>query len=83
MGKNNNIIKQIRRTVLIVEDEPINSEILSEILSDTYDIETAGNGKEALSFVKESLTPHLPDPSGHQHAGHGRVRIPPDHKGGR
>ncbi len=57
MGNNNNIIKQIKRTVLIVEDEWINTEILSEILSDTYNIITAENGKEALRKIKESLTP--------------------------
>ncbi|MCR5825327.1 MAG: EAL domain-containing protein [Oscillospiraceae bacterium] len=57
MGNNNNIIKQIRRTVLIVEDEWINTEILSEILSDSYEILTAENGVEALRVIRESITP--------------------------
>ncbi len=57
MDRNNNIIRQIRRTILIVEDEPINTEILSEILSDTYEILTAENGKEALDIIHESLVP--------------------------
>ncbi len=57
MDKNNNIIKQIRRTILIVEDESINVEILSEILSDSYEIMSAGNGKEGLDAVRRSLTP--------------------------
>ncbi len=53
----NNIIKQIRRTILIVEDEIINIEILSEILSDEFEVITAGNGKEALDIVRKSITP--------------------------
>ncbi len=57
MSNNNNIIKQIKRTVLIVEDELINTEILSEILSDTYEIFTAENGKEALDVLQRALTP--------------------------
>ncbi len=57
MDRNNNIIKQIRRTILIVEDESINVEILSEILSDSYEIMSAENGKEGLEAVRESLTP--------------------------
>ncbi len=54
---NNNIIRQIKRTVLIVEDEWVNTAILSEIVSDAYEILTAENGKEALAVMKESLTP--------------------------
>ncbi len=57
MDRNNNIIKQIRRTILIVEDEMINVEILTEILSDTYEIISAENGKAALDLVRKSLTP--------------------------
>ncbi|MCR4562018.1 MAG: EAL domain-containing protein [Bacilli bacterium] len=53
----NNIIKQIKRTVLIVDDEFINQEILKEILGDVYDVITADNGKEALDVVRASLTP--------------------------
>ncbi len=57
MGNNNNIIRQIRRTVLIVEDEPVNTAILSEIISDSYEILTAENGKEALEIIYGTLTP--------------------------
>ncbi len=57
MDRNNNIIKQIRRTVLIVDDEIINVEILSEILSDAYEILSAENGQEALELIRSSLTP--------------------------
>lgn len=57
MGNNNNIIGKIRRTVLIVEDEWINTELLSEILADSYEIVTAGNGKEALDVLQQSLKP--------------------------
>lgn len=57
MSNDNNIIKQIRRTIMIVDDEWINTAILSEIVSDSYEIITAKNGKEALDIIKESLTP--------------------------
>lgn len=57
MSNNNNIIRQIKRTILIVEDEWINTAILSEIISDSFDVLTAENGKEALALIKESLTP--------------------------
>ncbi len=57
MDRNNNIIKQIRRTILIVEDEMINVEILTEILSDAYEILSAENGKVALDLIRKSLTP--------------------------
>lgn len=57
MSNNNNIIKQIRRSILIVDDEFINVEILSEILADTYEIQSAENGEQALNLIRKSLTP--------------------------
>ena len=57
MPDNMNIIKKIKRDVLIVEDEMINQEILSEILNDQFDILTATNGKEALDVLHNALVP--------------------------
>ena len=37
--------------LLVVEDEEISREILSNILSDEYDIDTASNGKEAIDIL--------------------------------
>ncbi|MCR5505951.1 MAG: hypothetical protein K6F07_03055, partial [Bacilli bacterium] len=54
---NNSVIKKIKRTILIVEDEYINVEILKEIIGDTYEILTASNGQEALDVIKKSLVP--------------------------
>ena len=55
--KNNNIITQIKRTVLVVEDEIINQEILKTILSADYDILTAENGIDALHVLETSTQP--------------------------
>lgn len=43
-----------KKTILIVEDDALNREILSAILADTYDTVEAENGKEAI----EILTAH-------------------------
>ena len=42
---------QVKRTVLIVDDEEINVEIMSEILKDTFNVLTANDGKEALDIL--------------------------------
>ena len=39
-----------KKTILIVEDDALNREILSAILADTYDTVEAENGKEALEI---------------------------------
>ncbi len=57
MNRNLNVIRTLRRTLLIVEDEPINQEILSAILSATYEVIIADDGVEALSALKTSLNP--------------------------
>ena len=41
----------IKRTVLVVDDEEINVEILSAILEDTFNVITANDGKEALDIL--------------------------------
>ena len=42
-----------KRTILIVEDEFINREILKNILADEYLLLEADDGKKALSLVSE------------------------------
>lgn len=42
-----------RRKLLIVEDNIINREILTELLEDEYDIFTASNGEEGLQMLSE------------------------------
>lgn len=44
-----------RRKILAIDDEPVNVEILSEMLASDYDIIKASCGEEALSKVKESI----------------------------
>ena len=41
----------IKRTVLVVDDEEINVEILSAILENTFNVITANDGKEALDIL--------------------------------
>ena len=43
---------KFRRTVLIVDDEPVNREMLGVILSEDYDVLFAENGREALELMR-------------------------------
>ena len=43
----------IKRRVLIVDDELINRELLSAMLSQTFEIETASNGQEAMTMLTQ------------------------------
>lgn len=43
----------IERTVLVIEDDEINREILTEILAAQYRVFTAANGKEGLDILKK------------------------------
>ena len=43
-------IEQVKRKVLIVEDEQINQQILSFILEKDYEVLLADNGQEALDL---------------------------------
>ena len=47
------LIRSNRRLVLIVEDEAVNREILSMILSPQYDVLCAENGRDALAVIRE------------------------------
>lgn len=46
------LIRSSRRTVLVVEDEAVNREMLGFILQDQYEVLFAGNGKEALEQLR-------------------------------
>ncbi|HBF86682.1 MAG TPA: two-component system response regulator, partial [Clostridiales bacterium] len=45
--------KSIRRTVLIVDDEEINREILGFMVGGEYDVIYAENGRVALEIINE------------------------------
>ena len=42
---------EVKKTVLVVDDEPINRDILSAILSDTFNVIEAEDGKEAIDIL--------------------------------
>lgn len=46
--------KGIKRRVLVVDDEFINREILGNILSETYEVLYAENGREALQVIEDN-----------------------------
>ena len=46
------LIRDNRRTVLVVDDEPVNRELLGFILEARYDVLYAGNGREALEVIR-------------------------------
>ena len=41
--------------ILIVDDSEMNRDMLSDMLSDDYDIVEAANGEKALSILKEQV----------------------------
>lgn len=44
----------MKTRILIVDDEELNRDILSDTLEDDYDILTAANGREALDIIREN-----------------------------
>jgi DNA-binding NtrC family response regulator len=42
-----------RKSILVVDDEEIIREFLTEVLGDDYDITTAGDGDEAIDTMKQ------------------------------
>lgn len=57
--KNKNITNKINEAhakILIVDDSEINRELLSEILSDEYNIINAKNGEEAIEILNEKVS---------------------------
>ena len=61
-----------RRTILIVDDEPVNLRLLDNILGDEYDIDFAQSADEAINIVQTEkdaislvlLDLHMPGRSG-------------------
>lgn len=45
-------MREFKRTILIVDDNELNRDILSDLLSDEYDVLEADNGKTALDLLK-------------------------------
>ena len=50
------LMRSSRRTVLIVEDEPVNRELLGFILSGSYDVLYAENGLQAIETLRSAPT---------------------------
>ena len=46
-------------TILIVDDDRIGNQVLSDILSHTYNISVANSGEEALKLISSGLKPNL------------------------
>lgn len=44
----------VKRTVLVIEDEPLDREMLAEILAEQYIVLAAENGKEGLEVLKKN-----------------------------
>lgn len=47
-------LKGLRRTILVVEDNPINQEMLVQMLSEDYDVLCAGDGEEGIAVLAEN-----------------------------
>ena len=50
-----NIMRDIKPTVLVVDDEPANLRVLNQLLNDTYKLIFAKSGQEALRLVEKEL----------------------------
>ncbi|KPA14897.1 chemotaxis protein CheY [Candidatus Magnetomorum sp. HK-1] len=44
----------LKQKILLTEDNPINQQVIFEVLSGVYEIDTANNGKEALEALEKS-----------------------------
>ena len=54
MVSNRKYKRDLRRTILVVDDELINREILGLITGDVYDVLYAENGQQALDIIREN-----------------------------
>ena len=54
MQRKRNGIFEVQKTLLVVDDEPINREILSTILSNDFTVLQADDGKVALDILTKS-----------------------------
>jgi hypothetical protein len=52
-------VTNAKPTILVVDDEPTNLELLFNLLKDDYNIKVANNGKKALSIVSSDSPPDL------------------------
>lgn len=50
---------KFKPTILIVDDDPIGAQVLSQCLSNTYNISVANSGVEALKLINSGLKPNL------------------------
>jgi two-component system cell cycle response regulator DivK len=48
----------VRKRVLVVEDNPVNAELILQLLEDDYDVATARDGLEGLAAIARTR-PHL------------------------
>lgn len=51
--------QEINYTILIVDDTPVNIDILNNILHDTYNVKVANNGERALKIANSDSPPDL------------------------
>lgn len=55
----NNSISNSRQRILIVDDAPTNTQLLTQALVEKFEIIVANSGKDALSIIKQSPTPDI------------------------
>lgn len=71
-------MKESKKTILIVDDEENNIELLAEVLSESYNIKVSYNGQQALNILEKSykeidlilLDIHMPEFDGYEVARH-------------
>ncbi len=51
--------KEVRKRVLVVDDDVTNIDLITSILQDTYEVHSAFNGMDALDFVKGGGNPDI------------------------
>ena len=49
------IFKDLKKTVLIVDDEPVNQKMLGYIVGTEYHVKYADNGVQALEVIEKNL----------------------------
>lgn len=66
-------MNETRQTVLVVDDTPVNIDLLSDILRKDYQVKAAVNGAKALEIARSDQTPDIilldimmPEMSGHE-----------------
>ena len=59
MLNNEPFFRDIKRKVLVAEDEYINRVLLENILSDEYEVILAADGEEALAILRSEIKPSI------------------------